>query len=63
MAPHAVALKYTRTVNREVKGVTYYHHRVTGEDLGELADRLKWKHGDELEATIENGALIVRKKK
>lgn len=60
--PDPMGLKYTRSVNREVEGITYYHHRVTGSDLGELADTLGWKHGDELVAEIRNGKLVVGKK-
>lgn len=63
MAANPVALKYTKTENRVVDGVTYYHHRVTGNDLGPLAEKLGWAHGTELEAKIVNGALVVREKK
>lgn len=61
--PERVGLKYSKTLNREVGGIQYYHHRVTGGTLGDLAERLGWAHGDELEAEVKNGALVVRRKK
>lgn len=57
-----MGMKYTKSENRVVDGVRYYHHRITGSDLGDLVERLGWGPGTELIGEIKNGKLVIERK-
>ena len=54
-----MALRLLRLVNRTVKGTTYYKWRI-GELPADIVERLGWDVGQELEAEVRSGELVLR---